>query len=131
MTLRNETGEFITLILGKCYNELFTEYEVHIQAEVGFIKAELDTYTWLSALEELYEKLSQANRSVSGHVFMEQFSFEHDTDLRITYDGLGHAVVTANLRVNGEFDTKCTLSFATDQSYITAFLSELKREANI
>ncbi len=56
---------------------------------------------------------------------MEQFSFEHDTDLRITYDDLGHAVVTANLRVNGEFNTKCTLSFATDQTYIAEFLQEL------
>ncbi len=131
MTLRNETGEYITLTLGKCYCEVPLEYEVHIRAEVGFIQAELDTYTWLSALQELYEKLSRANRTVSGDVFMEQFSFEHDTDLRITYDGLGHAVVTANLRVNGEFDTKCTLSFGTDQTYITAFLAELERDIGL
>ncbi len=59
---------------------------------------------------------------------MEQLSYERDMDLRFSFDGLGHVLVTANLRVNGELDTKCTLSFATDQTYIAAFLSEVRKE---
>ncbi len=131
MTLRNESGEYITLTLGRSFCEAWAEYELSVKAEVGFITAQLETYAWAPALSDLYEKLSDANRRVSGEVFLEKFTYERDFDLRITYDGLGHAVVIVNLRVYSELDNRCTLSFATDQCYITAFLAELKREADL
>lgn len=131
MTIRNESGEYITITLGPLHSEAWVEYEIHVEAEVGFIKAGMETYAWASALRELFERLSKADRTVSGEIFIEQFSYEHDFDLRFTYDGLGHVEVVSTLRGHGEFYNRCTVSFATDQTFMATFLQEMQKELGI
>ncbi len=130
MTLRNET-EYITLTLGKKYDDCWEDYELTIDAEVSFVTVRsMQTYAQKSAFQELYTKLSEATSSVSGEVFMEQFSYEAGLYFRITYDGLGHAVVEANLCKNDNGNA-CTLRLETDQTYISDFLKQLKREVGL
>lgn len=126
MTLQGQPGHLTITIDPAQYDSDVDQVAIHVSAAAAGITASLDTWSWCASLDTLEKELTRLHTALKGEMYIKQFDWSHDFDLRIRYDHLGH--VTVETHLNCDYGNRCTLEFETDQTYITSFLSDLKRE---
>ncbi len=125
MTIQGQSGYLTITLDPNEYNPVVDQIAIHVSASAAGITADMHTWSWGKSFDTLEQGLTRLNKSLKGELYIKQFDWSRDLDLRIRYGDFGH--VTIMTRLNCDYRNSCTLEFETDQTYITSFLSELKK----
>ena len=107
-------------------NQPFDEYFLRVWGQSGFISFDKQVDATRHDLQGFYNSLKTHFDSLKGTCKAPSLSYDEDFSITLTFDGQGGVSVTAELRSVDQYRNRCTVEFATDQTFIADTLRDMK-----
>ncbi|GAB2788036.1 phage repressor protein C with HTH and peptisase S24 domain [Hymenobacter luteus] len=132
ITIQGESGSFLHIDLIEVYGFPYETcfwggYEVRAVIEIKSGGFEAYSTLWLSTgeLYTFYNSLKECNERLKGEVKLT--TSDSNLELVVRYDIQGLAAVTGKFRASDFDGNELQFKYTTDQSYIQATITDLKR----
>ena len=107
-------------------NQPFDEYFLRVWGQSGFLSFDKQVDATRHDLQGFYNSLKKHFDSLKGTCKVPSLSYDEDLSITLAFDGRGGVSVTAELRSVDQYRNRCTVEFATDQTFIAETLRDMK-----
>ena len=107
-------------------NQPFDEYFLRVWGQSGFLSFDKQVDATRHDLQGFYNSLKKHYDSLKGTCKVPALSYDEDFSIALSFDRTGIVSVSAELRSVDGFRNRCTLEFATDQTFIADTLRDMK-----
>ena len=104
----------------------FDEYFLRVWGQSGFISFDKQVDATRYGLQGFYNSLKKHFDSLRGTCKVPSLSYDEDFSITLAFDRTGGVFVTAELQSVDQYRNRCTMEFATDQTFIAETLRDMK-----